>query len=65
MEAQVLADLRSGVRGEVKVLEWVLWSLILVTQILNCEERVQGAVKKVESGIGQNLAVVSNIHGTT
>ena len=44
METQVLADLQSGARGEVKVLEWVLWSLTLVTQILNCEEKVKGPV---------------------
>jgi hypothetical protein len=64
METLVLADLPSGARGEVKVMEWVLWSLTLVAVILNCEEKAQGLAWKVDSGIARNLAVVSNIHGT-
>jgi hypothetical protein len=59
----MLAILPSGVQGESKVMEWVLWSLTLAAQILNCEEKAQGLAWKAESGITWNLAVVSNIHG--
>jgi hypothetical protein len=64
METLVLADLPSGAQGEAKVLEWVLWSLTLAVQILNCEEKAQGLAWKAESGIAQNPSVVSNIHST-